>query len=1004
MIRRALCIALLSLTLLPFGGLSLTAADAPASGASPAAHPASTASPATQPERPASRIAHPDFDWSLWQRIPVFSDGRLKPLDSLADEVVNVVTGHSHWTDPQAEAAGSKEPHRFGAPELLYNWITRPDEWIDRPIFDCEYRPLREILNNEQIKLPVEGKFVALSQLLDWKKSEEAGHPVYWSTKLEERLNALDRAGNKSPDSVGDTADDRAINGKVAELFHHVKAFLDIRHGNDVYVVPGLDPRALTRQTDPDDRINAWVPLGALLEVDKWRGGEDVTVAAIMATDRDDLARGLLDPRRARSGREGPNDPRNLLSVLPQLAQAQNIKSDLQVEIRNLKRTLDETRAAYDANDKQAFGVSMHAFVEQLRRLAGALESARTKMIPPEKNAFRFGAAADEKLNDFIWSKYEALPLSEPQMKFSAYPPTGSLETEILYNKYQPFQWAWVVFLLALCVIVVSGMLKSSRLVFASGLAITLAAILYSAWGFALRIAIAGRPPVTNMYETVIWASFVVSVLGFWFCLLPLTWPGLSWAWRLAGLPVRRRPNDASIIPRIELDRPNPEDESRTLSRAMFPVQCVASIVRLSAFAATVWFFTRSGTSFRIIELTPPIFGKAVAASSLGTWFVGMATVCGGAWFGSRAAVSLLLLPFLLIPEASRSRGLLWQQTFQRRYFLMGALPVACFGMMLAYFVGNHNPDIFNPRVGSITAVLRNNYWLAIHVLTIVSSYGAGGLAWGLGNLALLYYLFGKYRAPSQGPSAAVVGATTGPGGSPQNGGPIFDLDAHYRGGEPTLAARLKTAGAALKPAMLPRTLKAGFEDFGTGDQHLSSSAKRPPKEVATLASYTYKAQQVAVLLLAAGTILGGLWADVSWGRFWDWDPKEVWALISLLAYLVVLHGRFAGWVGTFGTNVGGVLCFSAILFSWYGVNFVLPMVNGWLQGTNTPTEVGLHAYAVGSGGLAYVSAAVVINLVLVVAAWARYAAETTDLLARTPHTQSAQSHSSTGTPEPTAT
>ena len=60
------------------------------------------------------------------------------------------------------------------------------------------------------------------------------------------------------------------------------------------------------------------------------------------------------------------------------------------------------------------------------------------------------------------------------------------------------------------------------------------------------------------------------------------------------------------------------------------------------------------------------------------------------------------------------------------------------------------------------------------------------------------------------------------------------------------------------------------------------------------------------------------------WGRFLDWDPKEVWALISLLAYLVVLHGRFAGWVGTFGTNVGGVLCFSAILFSWYGVNFVL--------------------------------------------------------------------------------
>ena len=146
----------------------------------------------------------------------------------------------------------------------------------------------------------------------------------------------------------------------------------------------------------------------------------------------------------------------------------------------------------------------------------------------------------------------------------------------------------------------------------------------------------------------------------------------------------------------------------------------------------------------------------------------------------------------------------------------------------------------------------------------------------------------------------------------------------------------------------------------------------------------------MAVLLLAAGTILGGLWADVSWGRFWDWDPKEVW-WISLLAYLVVLHGRYAGWVGTFGTNVGGVLCFSAILFSWYGVNFVLPMVDGWLQGTNMPTEVGLHAYAVGSGGLGYVSTAVVLNLLLVAAAWGRYAAETTDLLSRTSHAKGPQ-------------
>ena len=42
-----------------------------------------------------------------------------------------------------------------------------------------------------------------------------------------------------------------------------------------------------------------------------------------------------------------------------------------------------------------------------------------------------------------------------------------------------------------------------------------------------------------------------------------------------------------------------------------------------------------------------------------------------------------------------------------------------------------------------------------------------------------------------------------------------------------------------------------------------------------------YRAMQIGVVLLAAGTILGGIWADYSWGRFWGWDPKEVWALIA---------------------------------------------------------------------------------------------------------------------------
>lgn len=112
-------------------------------------------------------------------------------------------------------------------------------------------------------------------------------------------------------------------------------------------------------------------------------------------------------------------------------------------------------------------------------------------------------------------------------------------------------------------------------------------------------------------------------------------------------------------------------------------------------------------------------------------------------------------------------------------------------------------------------------------------------------------------------------------------------------------------------------------------------AGRKPAQELYT---YVYRALQVGVLLLASGTILGGVWANYSWGRFWDWDPKETWALVALLAYLFVLHGRVAGkWAG-FGISVGAILAFQTIIMAWYGVNFVL--------GT------GLHSYGFGTGGL----------------------------------------------------
>ncbi len=124
------------------------------------------------------------------------------------------------------------------------------------------------------------------------------------------------------------------------------------------------------------------------------------------------------------------------------------------------------------------------------------------------------------------------------------------------------------------------------------------------------------------------------------------------------------------------------------------------------------------------------------------------------------------------------------------------------------------------------------------------------------------------------------------------------------------------------------------------------------------LYNYIYRVLQVGVLLLACGTILGGVWANYSWGRFWNWDPKETWALITLLIYLIVLHGRVAGKWNGFGLAVGSILGFLSVLMAWYGVNFVL--------GT------GLHSYGFGTGGFQYMIAAVTLDLLFVVFAVAR--------------------------------
>ncbi len=95
----------------------------------------------------------------------------------------------------------------------------------------------------------------------------------------------------------------------------------------------------------------------------------------------------------------------------------------------------------------------------------------------------------------------------------------------------------------------------------------------------------------------------------------------------------------------------------------------------------------------------------------------------------------------------------------------------------------------------------------------------------------------------------------------------------------------------------------------------------------------------VGSIMLIVGILTGSIWAASSWGRYWGWDPKEVWSLVAFLAYMAILHGRIDRWLGAFGVAAASIMAFGTILMTYLGVNYVL--------------AAGLHSYGFGGSKIA---------------------------------------------------
>jgi cytochrome c-type biogenesis protein CcsB len=121
---------------------------------------------------------------------------------------------------------------------------------------------------------------------------------------------------------------------------------------------------------------------------------------------------------------------------------------------------------------------------------------------------------------------------------------------------------------------------------------------------------------------------------------------------------------------------------------------------------------------------------------------------------------------------------------------------------------------------------------------------------------------------------------------------------------------------------------------FGTAILYLIQERRPRPSlpPLPALDSLIYRTTVLGFLLLTLGIVTGAVWAETAWGRYWSWDPKETWSLITWFIYAALLHARLLkGWQGHRIAWLA-VLGFMAVLFTYFGVSFLLSGLHSYLS------------------------------------------------------------------------
>ena len=596
---------------------------------------------------------------------------------------------------------------------------------------------------------------------------------------------------------------------------------------------------------------------------------------------------------------------------------------------------------------------------------------------------------------------------------------------EYRYNRLHPFFWMGVFALLALllnggsCIVAAardkSAVVKTVSIhstthgkneekqlpdytnsieewLFISSIGMLMLAIMIAFIGGVMRAGITGWIPVTNMYETVVMMALSSAILGVWYALHPILHPALQLAlfyskfpnfstwqeWFAAakmrktaisslkaegeaamrgiaeefGIPGGMTIGDRRLGDRRTAFRRESEGwEAQHVNAALRKVagQCLLTAPRLIlTFATFYWIVVLANGSEYVAE--HDFFASAVNVFAANSFIDSLTIIaCVGLmlWYIPYALLTLLVMPVVLCRPSwiAAEHGI---QSFETTIIVE---PATKFGTTL------HMSSVLSRT--ELSGVFRGEAQDASQNVN-----NSSGEAWfkQARNAALERKLFIAVTAgivcvvaliastfnPDIRPIAAVLRSN-------------FWLTVHVTAIIVSYAAAFIAWGTA--------AVSLGYVVFGRYQRiEPGLPNEKPtvflPAPCQVFAPIIEMLLKMALLLLIVGTVLGARWADYAWGRFWSWDPKEVWALITILFFAIVLHGKTARYYGAIGITVGALFASIAVIITWYGVNFIF---NG-----------SVHAYGGGSESSAtlFLFVFIAVNLLWGTLALLRYVVE----------------------------